>query len=82
VTRQNTQTGRHSAFIHIERIAADPDIPVGRKIETLDAIVKAADAARRRMLMQIGADLAKYMAANGHIPDGRTVGEHLADGAA
>ena len=63
----------------IRRLGANADQPIGNRLRHLDAIVAAAEQERKRLTMQLGMDMAKYLMAEGIEPSGRPVGEILSE---
>lgn len=69
----------HRAHTVINRLAdvADTDLPIGRRLELVRGIIANAQKAERKLLLQLGVDFAKHLAAEGVQPTGRPVSEVL-----
>lgn len=61
----------------VQKIACDESRPIGRRLEILRAWRSQIEREEGRLLMQLGADMAKHLAARGIAPSGQTVREHL-----
>lgn len=68
-----------SALGVVTSILADTETPIGARLVKIAAIRDAVHRVERQLLMQLGADAAKEMAALGFAPQGRPIGELLAE---
>lgn len=73
MTTRATRSG-----LTVESVANDRDRPIGQRIAILRAWRDEIDKAERRLLMQLGCDIAKDLFARGIKPTGRPLGETFA----
>ena len=74
--QQRRADGRQYEYEPIRQLMIDPAISLGQKLTRIRIIQESANLAERSLLMQIGVDVAKDLINRGHLPDGRTIGEH------
>lgn len=64
-------------FAILDDLATDGEAPLGQRLEAVRHIKAAAEHAERRLLMQLGVDLAKHLFAAGVSPLGLPIGDVL-----